>query len=149
VAQYQDQGSFFDACDSSTGCHQEMWSFQGLQEAQKAYVEHKQAMKSPKASLALLNKTSKGLVKLRKSKKAKEAKAKSNVAKGATKVPEDPMKAAFQVNLEKAKKPPRTPRVQRPLLQARCLRSTRICSLLIASTRGTRSLLSRQKAICL
>jgi hypothetical protein len=89
-----------------------MWSFQGLGEAQKAYVEHKQAMKPAKASLTLLNKTSKGLVKLRKLKKAKEAKAKSNEAKGATKVPEDPMKAAFQVNLEKAKKLPRTPRAQ-------------------------------------
>ncbi len=35
--------------------------------------------------------------------KAKEAKAKSKEAKGATKVPKDPMKTAFQVDLEKAK----------------------------------------------
>ncbi len=36
--------------------------------------------------------------------KAKEAEAKSKEAKGATEVPEDPMKAAFQADLEKAKK---------------------------------------------
>jgi hypothetical protein len=37
-------------------------------------------------------------------KKAKEAEAKSKEAKGATKVAKDLMKAAFQVDLEKAKK---------------------------------------------
>ncbi len=74
-------------------------------------MEHKQAVKSAKASLALLDGTSKGSGKLRKSKKAKEAKAKakeakakSKEAKGATKVPKDPMKAVFQVDLEKTKK---------------------------------------------
>jgi hypothetical protein len=68
-------------------------------------VEHKQAVKSARASLALLDGTSEGSGKSRKSsKKAKEAKAKSKEAKGATEVPKDPMKAAFQVNLEKAKK---------------------------------------------
>jgi hypothetical protein len=36
--------------------------------------------------------------------KAKEAEAKSKEAKGATEVPKDPMKAAFQVDLDKAKK---------------------------------------------
>ncbi len=61
-------------------------------------------VKSAMASLALLNGTSKGLGKSRKSKKAKEAEAKSKEAKGATKVPEDPMKATFQVDLEKAQK---------------------------------------------
>jgi hypothetical protein len=72
--------------------------------AQKAYVEHKQAVKSAKASLALLDGTNKGSGKSRKSsKKAKETNAKSKEAKGATKVSKDPMKAAFQVNLEKAR----------------------------------------------
>jgi hypothetical protein len=76
--------------------------FKDYGKAQKAYVEHKQVGKSAKASLTLLDKTSKGSGKLPKSKKAKEAKAKatkakakSKEAKGATKVPEDPMKAAF------------------------------------------------------
>jgi hypothetical protein len=74
-------------------------------------MEHKQAVKSIKASLALLDGTSEGSGKLRKPKKAKEAKAKakeakakSKEAKGVTKVPKDPMKDAFQVDLEKAKK---------------------------------------------
>jgi hypothetical protein len=85
--------------------------FKNYKKAQKAYVEHKQAVKSSKAGLALLDGTSKGLGKLRKAKKANEAKAKakeaevkSDEAEGATKVPKDPMKAAFQVDLEKAKK---------------------------------------------
>ncbi len=78
-------------------------------------MEHKQAAKSAKASLALLDGTSKGLQRdLRQKKlrqnameaeaKAKEAKAKSKEAKEAITVPEDPMKAAFQADLEKAKK---------------------------------------------
>ena len=68
-------------------------------------MEHKQVVKSAKASLTLLDGTSKGSGKLRKSSKnAKEAKAKSKEAEQATEVPEDPMKAAFQANLEKAKK---------------------------------------------
>jgi hypothetical protein len=78
--------------------------FKDYEKAQRAYVEHKQAVKLAKASLALLNRTSKGLEKSKKSKKAKEVKAKSKGAKGETKVPKDPMKAAFQVDLEKAKK---------------------------------------------
>jgi hypothetical protein len=85
--------------------------FKDCEKTQKAYVEHKQVGKSAKASLTLLNGTSKGLGRLRKSKKAKEAKAKAKEAEVkakeaelATKVPEYPMKAAFQVNLEKAKK---------------------------------------------
>jgi hypothetical protein len=85
--------------------------FKDYKKAQKVYMEHKQAVKSAKASLALLNRTSKGSGKLRKPKKAKEAKAKakeaeakSNEAEGVTKVPKDPMKAAFQVDLEKDKK---------------------------------------------
>jgi hypothetical protein len=78
--------------------------FKDYKKAQKANVEHKQAVNSAKASLALLDGTSEGWEKSRKSKKAKEAKAKSKEAKGATKVPKDPMKAAFQVDLEKAKK---------------------------------------------
>ncbi len=72
-------------------------------------------MKSSKAGLALLERTSKGSGKLRKAKKAKvkakeakakakEAEAKSKEAEGATKVPKDPMKAALQAHLEKAKK---------------------------------------------
>jgi hypothetical protein len=78
-------------------------------------VEAKQAVKSAKAGLALLNGSSRGSGKLHKAKKAevkakeakakaKEAKAKSKEAKGATEVPKDPMKASFQADLEKAKK---------------------------------------------
>jgi hypothetical protein len=78
-------------------------------------VEHKQAVNSAKAGLALLDGTNEGSRKDCKAKKAKakakeaeakakEAEAKSNGAKGATEVPGDPMKAAFQADLEKAKK---------------------------------------------
>jgi hypothetical protein len=74
-------------------------------DAQKAYVEQKEVVKSARAGLAPLDGTSKGSKKLsKKSKKAKEAKAKCKEANGATDVPEDPMKANFQANLEKAKK---------------------------------------------
>jgi hypothetical protein len=85
--------------------------FKDYEKAQKAYVEHKQAVKSAKASLALLDRTSEGSGKCPKSKKAKEAKAKAKEAKAKSKEPdgateglEDPMKAAFQGDLEKAKK---------------------------------------------
>jgi hypothetical protein len=79
--------------------------FKDCKKAQKAYVEHKGAVKSEKAGLALLDRTSEGLGKSRKSlKKAKDAEAKSKEAKEATKVPKDPMKATFQANLEKANK---------------------------------------------
>jgi hypothetical protein len=80
--------------------------FKDYEKAQKAYVEQKEAVKSVKAGLALLDRTSKGSGKSRKStKKTKEAKAKSKEADGATnKVPKDPMKANFQADLEKAKK---------------------------------------------
>jgi hypothetical protein len=75
------------------------------EEAQAAYVEQKEAVKSAKTSLALLDGASKGSGKSRKkSKKAKEADAKSKEADEAIKVPKDPVRAAFQVNLEKAKK---------------------------------------------
>jgi hypothetical protein len=89
--------------------------FKDYEKAQNAYAEHKQTVKSEKAGLALLNGSSKGSGKSRKAKKAKakakeakakakEAKAKAKEAKGATKVPKGPMKAAFQADLEKAKK---------------------------------------------
>jgi hypothetical protein len=79
--------------------------FKDYKEAQKAYVEQKEAVRSAKACLALLDRASKGSGKLRKSsKKAKEAEAKSKESDGASKVPKDPMKATFQDNLEKAKK---------------------------------------------
>ncbi len=79
--------------------------FRDYEKAQKAYVVHKGVVKSAKASLALLDGTSKGSGKSRmRSMKAKEAKEKSKEAKGATKAPKDPMKAAFQADLEKAKK---------------------------------------------
>ncbi len=96
--------------------------FKDYEKVQKAYVEHKHAVKSAKAGLALLDRTSKGSRKDCKAKKAKakakeaeakakeakakakEAEAKSKEAKGATKMPKDPMKAAFQADLEKAKK---------------------------------------------
>jgi hypothetical protein len=67
--------------------------------------EKKEAVKSAKAGLALLDRTSKGSGKSsKKSKKAKETKAKSKEADDATKVPKDSMKASFQANLLKAKK---------------------------------------------
>ncbi len=79
--------------------------FKDYKEAHKAYVEQKEAVKSAKAGLALLDGAREGAGKLRKnSKKAKEAKAKSNEGDGATKVPKDPMKATFKANFEKAKK---------------------------------------------
>jgi hypothetical protein len=79
--------------------------FKDYNEAQAAYVEQKEAVKSAKTSQALLDRASKGSEKLRKNlKKAKEAEAKSKEANGATEVPKDPMRATFQANLEKAKK---------------------------------------------
>jgi hypothetical protein len=79
--------------------------FKDYENAQKAYVEQKEAVKSAKAGLALLDGTSKGLGKpSKKLKKAKEAEAKSKEANGVTKVPKDLMKANFQAYLEKAKK---------------------------------------------
>ncbi len=82
--------------------------FKDYEKAQKAYVDAKLAVKSAKAGLDLLNRTSKGSrrdCKAKKAKaKAKEAKAISKEAKGATKVPKDHMKAAFQADLEKVKK---------------------------------------------
>ncbi len=62
-------------------------------------------MKSARAGLTLLDRASEGSGKLsKKSKKAKEAKTKSKEPEGATNVPENPTKANFQANLEKAKK---------------------------------------------
>jgi hypothetical protein len=79
--------------------------FKDYKEAQKAYVEQKEAVKSAKAGLAFLDRASEGLGKSsKKSKKAKEAEAKSKEADGATEVPKDPMKANFQAKFEKAKK---------------------------------------------
>jgi hypothetical protein len=115
VAQERDQGSFPDACDSRTGCHQETWSLQGPGEDPEGLCGAQASGEVSEAGLALLNKIGKGSrkdCKAKKSKakakeataKAKEAKAKSKEAKGATKVPKDPMKAAFQADLEKAKK---------------------------------------------
>ncbi len=105
MAQQWDQRSFFDACDGGTGCHQETWSLQGLQEGIEGLWESKASGEVSKGWLALLDRTSKGSRKSRKtSKKAKEANARAKEAKGATKVPKDPTKAAFQVDLEKAKK---------------------------------------------
>jgi hypothetical protein len=82
--------------------------FKDYEKAQKAHVEHKQVVKSAKDDLVLLGGTSNLSGKLHKVKKckakAKEAKAKFKEAEGLTEVPEDPMKAAFQADLEKAKK---------------------------------------------
>ncbi len=79
--------------------------FKDYKNAQEAYVEQKEAVKSGKAGLALLEGTSKGSGKSsKKLKKAKEAKGKSKEADGATEVPKDPMKTNFQANLAKAKK---------------------------------------------
>ncbi len=74
-------------------------------EAQAAYVEQKEVMILTKASLSLLDGVSKGSGKSRKFlKKAKKAKGKAKEADGAAEVPDDPMRATFQVDLEKAKK---------------------------------------------
>jgi hypothetical protein len=79
--------------------------FKAYHEAQAAYVEQKEAVKSAKASPSLLDGASKGSRKSRKTlKKAKEAKRKTKEAKGVTKVPDNHMRAAFQMDLEKAKK---------------------------------------------
>jgi hypothetical protein len=97
--------------------------FKDYKKAQKAYVENQQAVESAKAGLALLGRTGGGSRKGCKAKKAKakakeakaktqETKAKSKEVEGATEVPKDPMKAAFQADLEKARKPLRTPKAQ-------------------------------------
>jgi hypothetical protein len=86
--------------------------FKDYKDAQKAYVEQKEAVKSAKTGLTFLDGASKGLgkssKKLKKAKEAKvnakEAEAKSKEANGATEVHKDPMKANFKANLEKAKK---------------------------------------------
>jgi hypothetical protein len=92
--------------------------FKDHQQAQKAYVEAKQAVELARAGLALLDRTVGGLRKnlmkqaLAKAKEAaKEAKAKTSEfetetmeAKGAAKVLKDPMKGGFQADLEKTKK---------------------------------------------
>jgi hypothetical protein len=78
--------------------------FQAYVDTQKAYVEQKEAVKSARAGLALLDGTSKGSGKSKKSKKAKEAEEKTKEADGATEVPEDPMKTNFLADLEKDKK---------------------------------------------
>jgi hypothetical protein len=71
--------------------------FKAYKEAQALYVEKKEAVKSAKASLSLLDRASKGLRKPKKtSKKAKEA-------KGVTEAPDDDMQDTFQLDLEKAK----------------------------------------------
>jgi hypothetical protein len=70
--------------------------FKDYENAQKAYVEQKEVVKSAKAGLALLDGTSKGLRNWsKKSKKAKEAEAMSKEADEATEVPKDPIKANF------------------------------------------------------
>jgi hypothetical protein len=62
--------------------------FKDYENAQKAYVEQKEAVKSAKAGLALLDGTSEGSGKSsKKSKKAKEAETKSKEANEATKLP--------------------------------------------------------------
>jgi hypothetical protein len=79
--------------------------FKDYKEAQKAYVEQREAVKSAKAGLALLDGASERSGKLSENlKEAKDAEAKSKEANGATEVPKKPMKANFQANLEKAKK---------------------------------------------
>ncbi len=71
--------------------------FKTYKEAQALYLEQKKAVKLAKTSLSLLDGASKGSGKSKKiSKKAKEA-------KGMTEVPDDPMQATFQADLEKAK----------------------------------------------
>jgi hypothetical protein len=118
--------------------------FKDYEEAQKAYVEQKETVKSAKAGLALLDGAREGLEKSgKKLKKAKAAEAKSKETNRATMWPKDPMKAHSKLILRKPRKLPRMPRAQWLLLQARCLHSTRICFLPRASMRGTRLSASR------
>jgi hypothetical protein len=123
--------------------------FKDYKEDQKAYIEQKEVVNSAKASLALLDKAREGWGKLsKKSKKAKEAKAKSKEADGATKVPEDLMKANFQADLEKAKKAAEEAKgatTASANQQIRCLHSTPICFLSRASMHRTRLSSSRWK----
>jgi hypothetical protein len=71
--------------------------FKAYEEAQVLYVEKKEAVKSAKTSLSLLDGASKGSCKSKKTlKKAKEA-------KGVTEAPNNDMQATFQADLEKAK----------------------------------------------
>ncbi len=80
-------------------------NFKANNEAQASYVEQKEVVKSAKASLSLLDGTSKGWGKSRKTlKNAKEAEGKAKAANGTTEVPDNPMRATFQADLEKAKK---------------------------------------------
>ncbi len=100
-----------------------------------------------KTSLALLDRASKWLGKSRKnSKKAKEAEAKSKEADGATEVPEDPMRATFQANLEKAKKPTKDAKGVMTPAASQMFAFYTICFLSKQSTHGTRSSSSRRKA---
>ena len=49
-------------------------------------------------------------------KKAKEAKGKAKEAKGKTKVPDNPMRATFQADLEKAKKAAKSAKVRKEII---------------------------------
>jgi hypothetical protein len=124
--------------------------FKDYVDAQAAYTEQKEAVMSSKTSLVLLDGASKGLGKSRKnSKKAKESKAKSKEADGATEVPKDPMRATFQVNLEKAKKPAKDAKGVMTTAASQMFAFYTICFLSKQSTHGTRLSSSRQKATCM
>ncbi len=100
--------------------------FKDYKKAQKTYVEAKKAVELAEAGLAPLNGTRAGAKKNHKKKafaKAKEAakealaktpetKSEAKEAKEATKATIDTMKAGFQADLRKARKPLRTPRAQ-------------------------------------
>jgi hypothetical protein len=77
--------------------------FKACKEAQALYVEQKEVVKLAKASLSLLDGASKG------SGKSRETLKKAKEAKYMTKVPNDPMQATFQVDLEKTKSATKNP----------------------------------------
>ncbi len=106
------------ACDGSTGCHQETWYLQGLQEGRKGlrgsqegsrvgrgwsspaqrYQRRVKKESQEKALVKAKEATKEALAKTQETKsEAKEAEEETNVT-------EDLMKAGFQVDLEKTKK---------------------------------------------
>ncbi len=103
-----------------------------------------------KASLSLLDGTSKGSGKSRKTlKKAKEATGKAKEANDATKVPNYPMKVTFQADFEKAKKA--AVNAKGAMTAATSQIFAFYANLFVSkqSTRGTRLSKSRQKATCM
>jgi hypothetical protein len=163
VAQEWDPQSLPHARDGGTGCYQESWSLQGLQKAQKAYNEAKKAIESARAGQSLLNGTGVRSKKFHKKKalskakeatkealaKAQDSKSKAKEADEVTKVTNNMMKAGFQEDLEKAKQ---AQGIDKGAMTAAASQMFTFYSNFFfsrASTHGTRSSVSRQKATCL